>query len=333
MESLWDSNQVSARSGSTASRSGPILQDYKSAPDALTGVSLQNEAPNPGARELWQIASPASGRTGRTTIHSRQMQGSHIRPKPNWIAILIFYVLACAFSWPFFWWRDVHTASWTSFPLPPEIKDLTWGPAVAALLVFWMIPATREWAVSFFGPSWLRSTGFFLAPILFGFIGYRIHSGVFSYRLVYYLLIGGVSTLGEELGWRGFLQGSLRPLGRVRGYLLVALMWEAWHFTSHLKGTRSEVLIRLSILIPLVVTATFLLGFVVERTDSLLLAVTLHEWLDVSVESSGTYLMWAALACIPIWSWLIWQWPERKNAHTPALANGAHKEQFIITPE
>ena len=60
-------------------------------------------------------------------------------------------------------------------------------------------------------------------------------------------MIGGVSTLGEELGWRGFLQGSLRPLGRVRGYLLVALMWEAWHFTSHLKGTLTEGVSRMSI--------------------------------------------------------------------------------------
>jgi hypothetical protein len=53
-----------------------------------------------------------------------------------------------------------------------------------------------------------------------------------------------------------------------------------------------------------VVAVTFLLGFVVERTDSLLLAVTLHEWLDIAVDSGGTYLMWAALACIPLWLWL-----------------------------
>jgi hypothetical protein len=32
-----------------------------------------------------------------------------------------------------------------------------------------------------------------------------------------------------------------------------------------------------------------------------LLAVTLHEWLDIAIDSGGTYLMWAALACIPLW--------------------------------
>jgi membrane protease YdiL (CAAX protease family) len=239
------------------------------------------------------------------------MQSGGTQARPNWRAILIFYVLACSFSWPFFWLRDVDTAGWKAFPLPEEIKDLTWGPAVAALLVFRLIPATRQWAVSFFGSSWRRSAVFFAIPILFAFIGYRVHSGTFSYKLIYYLAIGCISSLGEELGWRGFLQGSLRPLGRIRGYLLVALMWEAWHFTSHLKGTLPEVMSRLSIYIPLIVAVTFLLGFVVERTDSLLLAVTLHTWLDIAVDSSGTYLMWAALGCIPLWVWLIWTWPDR----------------------
>jgi membrane protease YdiL (CAAX protease family) len=262
------------------------------------------------------------------------MHSGDTQARPNWRAIVTFYVLTCALSWPFFWWRDVHTGSWNAFPLPEEIKDLTWGPAVAALLVFWIMPATRRWAVSFFGPSWRRSAVFFVAPILFGFIGYRIHSGAFSYKLLYYLMIGGVSTLGEEVGWRGFLQGSLRPLGRVRGYLLVALMWEAWHFTSHLKGTLTEVVSRMSIYIPLIVAVTFLLGFVVERTDSLLLAVTLHEWLDIAVDSSGTYLMWAALACIPLWLWLIWTWPEGASVHMPTSTSETREiKQIVVTRE
>lgn len=242
------------------------------------------------------------------------MDSGDTQARPNWGAIGVFYLLACAFSWPFFWWRDVHPTSWAAFPLPEEIKDLTWGPAVAALLVFWTMPATRKWAVSFVGRTWSRSAVFFVAPLLSAFIGYRIHSGAFSYKLLYYLMVGGVSTLGEELGWRGFLQGALKPLGRVRGYLLVALMWEAWHFTSHFKGTVHEVVFRVSILIPAVIAITFVLGFVVEHTDSLLLAVTLHEWLDIAVASAGTYLMWAPIACIPIWIWLIWTWPGRAGS-------------------
>jgi hypothetical protein len=85
---------------------------------------------------------------------------------------------------------------------------------------------------------------------------------------------------------------------------------------------------------PLIVAVTFLLGFVVERTDSLLLAVTLHEWLDIAVDSGGTYLMWAALACIPLWLWLIWTWPDRTSAHMPTSTTEAREiKQIVVTRE
>jgi len=90
----------------------------------------------------------------------------------------------------------------------------------------------------------------------------------------------------------------------------------------------------LSIYIPVVVAVSFLLGFVVERTDSLLLAVTLHAWLDIAVDSSGTYLMWAALACIPLWTWLIWTWPAPAGMPMPTLTGEARQvKQIAVTRE
>ena len=41
-----------------------------------------------------------------------------------------------------------------------------------------------------------------------------LESGRISYKIVHYLVIGGVSKVGEEMGWRGFMQGALRPLGK-----------------------------------------------------------------------------------------------------------------------
>jgi hypothetical protein len=49
------------------------------------------------------------------------------------------------------------------------------------------------------------------------------------------------------------------------GYLLLSAMWEAWHFTSHFKGSWHDVGIRLSWLLPLVVTLTFVLGFLTVK--------------------------------------------------------------------
>src|SRR5580692_9218089 len=145
------------------------------------------------------------------------MQSAETQSKPNWSAIAVFYFLACLWSWPFFWWRDVHTASWNAWSLPEEIKGLTqpWGPGLAAIAVFYLFPQARS-RVSLLGASWWRSAVCFLTPLVIACIAFTMQSGHFPSQLPYYLLVGGFSTLGEETGWRGFLQGALRPLGRLR---------------------------------------------------------------------------------------------------------------------
>ena len=42
-------------------------------------------------------------------------------------------------------------------------------------------------------------------------------------------LLGLLIAFGEEYGWRGYLQGELIKLGRVKGVLLVGLIWGIWH--------------------------------------------------------------------------------------------------------
>jgi membrane protease YdiL (CAAX protease family) len=239
------------------------------------------------------------------------MPNQEAQPKPDWRAIAVFYFLACVWSWPFFWWRDVHTASWNAWGLPEEIKGLTqpWGPALAAIAVFYLFPRVRSRFASLSGSSSKRSALCFLMPIVFACVASAIQSKHFAPKLIYYLVIGGFSTLGEELGWRGFLQGALRPLGRIRSCLLLACMWEAWHFTSHTKGTWSEVMARLEIIVPAVVVITFVLAFLMERTGSVILATAVHEWIDLGVDPGG-YFLWAALAAVPVWLWIAWTWPK-----------------------
>jgi uncharacterized protein len=246
------------------------------------------------------------------------MPTTEVQPTPNWRAIAVFYFLACLWSWPFFWWRDVHTASWNAWHLPEEIKGLTqpWGPALAAMAVLYLFPQVRSRSVSLFGASWKRSALCLVTPIVFVCIASAIQSSHVPYKLVYYLLIGGFSTLGEELGWRGFLQGALRPLGRLRGYLLLALMWEVWHFTSHTKGAWDEVISRLAIIVPAVVVITFALAFLTERTGSVVLATAVHEWIDLAVDPGGRFL-WAGLAAVPVWLWIAWTWPKRNSEPVP----------------
>jgi uncharacterized protein len=42
--------------------------------------------------------------------------------------------------------------------------------------------------------------------------------------------LGLIIAFGEEYGWRGYLQTALIRLGRVRGVLLVGIIWGIWHW-------------------------------------------------------------------------------------------------------
>ena len=43
-------------------------------------------------------------------------------------------------------------------------------------------------------------------------------------------LVNALPTLGEEFGWRAYLQPKLLPLGERKMYLLVGLIWGIWHW-------------------------------------------------------------------------------------------------------
>ncbi len=52
-------------------------------------------------------------------------------------------------------------------------------------------------------------------------------------------LSGLAAVFGEEYGWRGFLQDELGRAGRLRGALLVGLVWGIWHFPVILRGAHT----------------------------------------------------------------------------------------------
>lgn len=45
-----------------------------------------------------------------------------------------------------------------------------------------------------------------------------------------------VIAFGEEYGWRGYLQSELLKLGRVRGVLVLGIIWGVWHWPVILMG-------------------------------------------------------------------------------------------------
>jgi membrane protease YdiL (CAAX protease family) len=83
-------------------------------------------------------------------------------------------------------------------------------------------------------------------------------TGFFALNLLLTLLLqsipGSVLTLGEEIGWRGYLQKKLSDrYGVVRGVLFLGLIWGYWHLPVVLMGYNfpSQPLLGALLLMPL----------------------------------------------------------------------------------
>jgi uncharacterized protein len=248
----------------------------------------------------------------------------------DWRAVALFYAIACAVSWPFFWMRDLDSARWERWRFPGMLV-IMWGPGIAALLTLRVFRGRHRRQVTLFGTSWRYSLLFYVAPLLLlsalgggSWDGYPPHlSGIAI------IFVSFATIMGEELGWRGFLQDALRPLSRPARYALIGFMWEFWHFTNRTTGKPlSTIVITLLISYPAAIALSWIIGEAVERSRSLLIAHTLHIWLNLPFELTiwQTFLV-LALALV-FWGLLLWKWPP-KPATAGASSRGAPTPTYL----
>jgi membrane protease YdiL (CAAX protease family) len=85
-------------------------------------------------------------------------------------------------------------------------------------------------------------------------------------------------AFGEEYGWRGYLQGELIKLGRVRGILLVGVIWGLWHAPIIAMGHNYPGYPVLGIFLMTLYTIGlgFFLGYAMLKSGSVWLAAFLH---------------------------------------------------------
>ena len=87
-----------------------------------------------------------------------------------------------------------------------------------------------------------------------------------------------VIAFGEEYGWRGYLQSELFKLGRVRGVILLGVIWGAWHWPLILMGYNYPGHPLLGVVLMTLYTTglAVVLGYAVLRSGSVLLSAYLH---------------------------------------------------------
>jgi len=235
----------------------------------------------------------------------------------NWKGVASYYVIACLWSWPFFWRRDVLHIPDT--PLTSMSKllihwGLMWGPGIAALVCMVAFRRSHRRLITLGGNSWVRSILFYAAPFLL-LAAFRAHAlfGYYQPALVAAFPMF-VSILGEELGWRGFLQDALRPLPPVKRFVLIGALWEFWHFTTRTAQGWSLLRIAVTLLISYtaVILLSFIIGYAAERSRSVVVAVSLHSYVDVLLNNLDLYI--PLLLALPVWVLLLLTWPKAMTA-------------------
>ena len=235
--------------------------------------------------------------------------------------VIVFYLLACLFSWPFFLWRDVFSDSWSNLNIYYLLKIclIMWGPGLSAIICSIIFRDRTKKTITFFGTSVIKTLLFWGVPMtLFLIFGFKGYEGSYT-DFAIYMAGTFIFTLGEELGWRGFLQDQLNHLPKWKRYLAIGAMWELWHFTTRtLSGNMIARILRALMFIVPNSVLSWILGESVNKSKSIIVAVTLHSWINILIEfgNTNTYIIFGL--SVPFWCFMLLKWNknETMNANT-----------------
>ncbi len=206
------------------------------------------------------------------------------------------------------------------------------GPAVAAIVV------TR--AEGTWGELRARITAW-RRPVRWYAIAFGIPFAVAAAARAFYVASGGaaigfgtisaievlifVLVIGEEVGWRGFLQPRLRTrLGLIAAGVATGLVWTLWHLPIYLAPDQglSSFLVFGWWVVPLAVV----MGVVAERVQfSVIVATVMHGAANIAtpillpdVDRQWTLIVTGAVYALTVAGIVGWSWLQRPEVRSGA---------------
>jgi membrane protease YdiL (CAAX protease family) len=233
--------------------------------------------------------------------------------------MIVFYCLVVyAISWPLVYAALSRTGNLESDAARYWLAAVMFVPAAVALVFAWRSPAAR--AALRWRPTWRMWPLFVVAvavPTAIAFATVALcsamgwgTSGWFRFAADGVGISGGpwllgrgmqswplflanvavtgfgfaafntIVAMGEELGWRGFLQGPLiERLGVTRGIVLLGLIWSFWHLPALLSGYNypEHPVLGAFVLFPVTLVAvSFMMGWLTLRAGTFWPAALAH---------------------------------------------------------
>lgn len=224
---------------------------------------------------------------------------------PGLIAAIFLFYEKKGFSqigWRIKKWKHVFVVVLVSIMVPLAlvvlIEAIGWGVFPNDFFVFsdGMLESTR---IGLLFGSGSQTLAFFIVNILVSHI--------------VFLAFGSIITLGEELGWRGYLQEKmLKKYGIDRGFILLGAVWGYWHLPLILMGYNFSTQPVLGALLFMPIGTIFMgmfVGWTYLRTRSIWIPSLAHAamnlfvgfifMMEFSVDFLFPSLLWIA-AWIPI---------------------------------
>jgi len=232
--------------------------------------------------------------------------------KKAWKTIFLFLALVVALTSPF------HYAIVNLFPSRIYVGAIMWCPAIAAIITL-KIKGRKISSLNWNWGNWKYIRLSYFIPALYGIITY-ILIWIFGFgslaneevitnwakelglvgigtlnptsiTIIAFILLGTVgviramaTTLGEEIGWRGFFIYELKKVLSFTGVSIFSgLIWAAWHWPL-LVYYSNNVLLEFITFFTVIMSMSFIMTYYTFKSKSLWPAVIFHAVSNVYIQ-------------------------------------------------
>ncbi|GAB4520105.1 MAG: type II CAAX endopeptidase family protein [Allomuricauda sp.] len=240
------------------------------------------------------------------------MLKNSLERKEAWKTIFIFLALVVALTSPF------HYAIVKLYPSRIYVGAIMWCPAIAAFITL-KIKGRKISSLHWNWGDWKYIRLSYLIPASYGVITYVLiwifglgnlankegitewgaELGLFgigtlnptSITIIAIILLGTVeiirasaTTLGEEIGWRGFFIHELRKVLSFTGVSIISgVVWAAWHWPL-LVYYSNNVLLEFITFFIVIISMSFVMAYYTFKSKSLWPAVLFHAVSNVYIQ-------------------------------------------------
>tara|TARA_R110002051_G_scaffold306_4_gene1372 strand:+ start:7274 stop:8128 length:855 start_codon:yes stop_codon:yes gene_type:complete len=232
--------------------------------------------------------------------------------KQTWITIFIFLGLLIALTSPF------HYAIVNLYPSRIYVGAIMWCPAIAAFITL-KLRGRKISSLNWNWGNWKYIRFSYFIPALYGIITYVLiwifgfgglsnkeaitdwgaELGLFgigtlnptAITIIAIILLGTVevirasaTTLGEEIGWRGFFIYELRKVLSFTGVSIFSgIIWAAWHWPLLVYYSNNMLLEFITFFI-VIISMSFIMAYYTFKSKSLWPAVLFHAVSNVYIQ-------------------------------------------------